>query len=67
MIENILIYLSTINVVIFILLYLHSRFLERYKESLDELAGYLYDIQESLDNEGEEDGNTGTGNQSTSE
>lgn len=51
MLQNMLVYLVTMNVIMLGLLFLLSRNLEKYRESLDEFASYLY----SLNEEGEDD------------
>lgn len=51
MLQNMLVYLVTMNVIMLGLLFLFSRNLEKYRESLDEFASYLY----SLNEEGEDD------------
>jgi hypothetical protein len=61
MIQNVLIYLVTINLILTGLLYLLSRVLERYRESLDEFANYLYELQEEFRKKGDvDDGRTRT-------
>lgn len=51
---NILLYLNTLNLLILGALYLLSVNLERYRESLDDFASYLYSIsQEENDEENE--------------
>lgn len=68
--ENLLIYLTTTNFLILLLLYLLSRSLERRREDLDETAAVLKSWQDSLAEiekalKGEED-DGGTGNKPTS-
>lgn len=64
--ENILIYLTTTNFLILLLLYLLSRNLEKRREDLDETAAVLKNWQDSLVEiekslKGvEDDGGTGT-------
>lgn len=59
MTENVLIYLVSMNVVLFSLMYFQSRAIEKNKESLDEFASYLYDLQRELE-EKRNDGGTRT-------
>lgn len=59
---NILLYLNTLNLLILGALYLLSVSLERYRESLDDFASYLY----SLNEEGEDD-DSGTRTTNTDE
>ena len=48
MLQNILIYLVTMNAIMLGLLYMLSRSLENYRESLDEFAIYLQSLQEEF-------------------
>jgi hypothetical protein len=59
MTENVLIYLVSMNVVLFVLIYFQSRVIEKYRENLDEFASYLHDLQEELE-EKKNDGGTRT-------
>lgn len=59
MTENVLIYLVSMNVVLFGLMYFQSRVIEKYRENLDEFASYLHDLQEELE-EKKNDGGTRT-------
>lgn len=51
---NILVYLNTLNLIILGALYLLSVSLERYRESLDDFASYLYSISQEENDEEEE-------------
>lgn len=65
--ETIIIYLSTVNLMILGVLYLFSRHLESIKQDLNETASILSEWQEALNKKGEEDSDDGgTGTESTS-
>ncbi|MFW6282057.1 MAG: hypothetical protein ACOC1O_04620 [bacterium] len=51
MTENVLIYLVSMNVILFGLIYFQSKIIEKYRENLDEFASYLHDLQEELEEE----------------
>ena len=53
--NEIIVYLITINFLMLGLLYLFSRSLERYRDHLDEFAAYLRSLQEEIIKKDEDD------------